>query len=198
MIIKNHFNPDTNIQVAFYSQSPQKRLISFDPQRVSLDRQQYFLSFPTIVFKMTCKRSLRSVNRQGDFVLDSSHNFYSMGFSIVFSDLNNERFYVPSLYNIYSDDFNICCEYPDYEKSIEELLHKSIESFWNSSFSIDLTYNHLRYENSKRKNKKLLGDFTEWERKTKEDSNWVPTNKNMILLNSEEELNFKNVEGRTW
>lgn len=185
MIISNEFDSDKNYGIAFYSQSPQKRIIKVNRlkrlERMSQDRIDYFdfkinennvgnffLSFPKINFIIIYDRTYHSINK---------YRYSLINFGIAFSDLNNEELYIPSLYNV-DEECNICTSQRDYGAwSLEDLFDQSIKDFWSSEFIMpELSDNVNLYKT------RILGNYEKWQKKTKENPNWIPSKREMIRL----------------
>lgn len=179
MIISNLYNPENREEgCAIYRQFPQKRIISvkLTHQRWANDYSAFhrknigtfFLSFPTIEFKIFYHKY------QNTFVRDS--------LKCVFTNLKGNKYYIPCFYNLYGCG-TVCTNRESREPTLEILFETSINDFWSSNFCLDLSENVGQYFS------RTLGSFEKWQKKTKNNPNWIP--RNMIPLQDDDLEHYK-------
>jgi hypothetical protein len=172
MIISNNFSDLYNCGVAVFVQPPAKRNLYFNLSQLENSdgmrykgfediNDRYFLSFPYVGF------SIHYVKKQEGISL---HSLY-LAFS---TNLQMTHLFLPSLTNI-SINLHVCLGITPSMNSIEDLCKDVVGNFWSSEFNEDLDC--CLYEYSHRS---ILGSPILWQNKTKKNSSWVPTCRNLI------------------
>jgi len=151
--------------IALWLQAPCRRTISVNDFSYKLER--YFLSFPYVIFRIQYR-----IGSTGEFNLIEMR----CGFMTVMKPKRNSPVYIPPLGNITSGRLSVCLSEDFYAKDLDELIESVVTNFWSSDFDLNemTEIGYTEYDNNG------LGNYPEWERLTRADSNWVPKKRHLI------------------
>jgi len=103
---------------------------------------RYHLCFPKAIFKIVA-RSCENVGILGTI----SDEYFMTELSVSFFDRDDKEVLLPLPNIIVSDDNNVVCLGPISLRSntLDELISKIIEEFWNSTFTTLITRHHVNH-----------------------------------------------------
>lgn len=124
-------------------------------------RQTYYLSLPKIIFRINYN------------IVDGEYK-YNSSYSFVVDD-NSSHVYLSPLYNIGRYGKVCLGERSFFHKDLNEFVFIYLNKYWKNSFNDDLIGSNSFYFG------KDCGKFFTWEKKTKEDKKWVPSDNDLVI-----------------
>jgi hypothetical protein len=183
-IVSNNFSSAYNEGVAVVMQSPIRRTINMRlDNRITYEKHfgmsilkehpsylgNFFLSFPTILFRIHYIKKIKNIPFQ---------------LHVVFLNNKNEMC-IPPLPNI-DQCMRVCLPLPMVRFSdVETLCDSVITTFWSSEFNSGMANSCEQFY----KIGSLFGDHRKWRRKTKANPDWIP-NRGLVSVNRYFTKNF--------
>jgi hypothetical protein len=176
MLLHDYYAKDHEVGVAFYTTPPAKRIISFRDRKLQIGDESYFLSFPQLVFGCAYIQTFRKDYRCGFFSPTQ--------LGIYFTNPNCDKLYHAAVPNVYRDG-HIClnASQDNYKhKTVEDMIKGYIGQFWQSGFDTALRDNLVVGSVDFYNERHLpLNSLANWESKTRNNPNWIPSEDNMAF-----------------
>lgn len=160
----------TGLGKMVFHQSPIRRSVFFEPIKEDEDeeaqsflfKENYFLSFPDILFVAVYKKNFRSIG---------APNFISANLYAVMTNKDCTEYGEFPFPNFF-DDLSVCLDYGNFQsENPEEVCRQIIKQFWDSKF--DLSSRDTLMEDQFGSLSGYSDFLDDWESKTK-SLNWVP------------------------
>lgn len=179
----NYFNEYYGEGIFVAIQKPTKRILKIktdgnledsfgnDAKRLR-PKGNFYLSLPHVVFRITYAKHKES----GRIIYAPESLAVAFATSLTPKDV-----YVPPLFNV-DETLGVCIPLRGKFRSPSELCDYCIANFWKTEFN-DGMCNAYEYSYADKDNS-VLANYARWQKKTKENPNWIPTARSMEYYGS--------------